>query len=64
MTMDGQDVTKMVGLRENLRFGYQTVRDERLYREAWFSDFRERFRAALSDARIAGRLNALNLKGG
>jgi hypothetical protein len=34
--------------------------DDAKYEAAWFADFREQFRHALEDARIAGRLQALN----
>lgn len=47
--------------RTGTRWQYQTERDERLFRAAWFEDFREQFRHALSDARFAGKLNALEV---
>jgi hypothetical protein len=61
MTMSGQDVTKMVGLREDLRFEYQTKRDERLFRAGHFADFRERWRKALEAERLIfkARMEAL-----
>lgn len=51
MTMDGQDVTEMVGLRTNLRFEFQTKRDGRRFERAWFADFRERWQRDLRAAR-------------
>ena len=61
MTMAGQDVTKMVGLREDLRFEYQTKRDDRLYEAGWFTDFRARWRADLERERLTfhARMEAL-----
>jgi hypothetical protein len=47
MTMDGQDVTKMVGENTDLRWEYQTKRDERLFRASWYVDFRARWKADL-----------------
>lgn len=45
MTMDGQDVTRMMprdsergGHREDLRWEYQTKRDEKLFDIAWLRD--------------------------
>jgi len=43
------------------RWRYQQERDERLFEAAWFADFRQQFRNALTDARIAGRLNQLEV---
>jgi hypothetical protein len=51
MTMDGQDVTRMVGSNDATRWHYQTVRDERLFRAGWFADFRQRWQRDLRAAR-------------
>ena len=49
MTMDGQDVTRMVGSNNTAtRWQYQQLRDERLFRAGWYADFRQRWRAALA----------------
>lgn len=45
--MGGQDVTPMVGERTDLRWEFQTKRDERLYRAGWYADFRGRWKADL-----------------
>jgi hypothetical protein len=74
MTMGGQDVTRMMprdgnkgGHREDLRFEYQTRRDERLFDVAWLQDdgrrahFRTTWRRdlALEHARYKTRMEAL-----
>jgi hypothetical protein len=52
MTMGGQDVTKMVGERTDLRWEFQAVRDERLFHVAWFADFKERWQDDLYRERL------------
>jgi hypothetical protein len=49
------------GGADGKRWQYQTERDERLFEAAWFADFRQQFRNALTDARINGRLNSLEV---
>lgn len=46
MTMSGQDVTRMAG-HESTRWEYQTKRDNRLFEQGWFADFRSRWQADL-----------------
>jgi hypothetical protein len=61
---DDMDTNKEVLGQDNrtsTRWFFQTNRDERLFEAAWFADFRNQFRSALQDARIAGRLNALEV---
>jgi len=42
------------------RFAFHSDRDERAYHARWFEDFRDRWRGALKDARVGGRLFAFD----